>query len=228
MRVTSRSDDKKFLLTMIYVFNGINERQSLWEFLKQAATNCNEPWLWTGDFNTVVSHVERLGGNTIEVEMERFQECISLCCMEDIQATGALFTWSNKQEPQNRVYSRLDRAMGNFEWMQNFGDYMAHFHPEGLLNHCPCTTVDRTCDTQCRRSFKYFDMWGQSDMFKYCVANIWNRRKHGTRMFQRDMVDKQGDYELMQQECLVAQELRKLQSARDSFLIQKAKIQWSL
>ncbi|XP_074297639.1 uncharacterized protein LOC141628386 [Silene latifolia] len=72
--------------------------------------------------------LERLGGNTTEAEIEPFQECVSICCMEDVQATGALFTWSNKQEPTDRVYSRLDRAMGNQVWMENFGDYVAHFH----------------------------------------------------------------------------------------------------
>ncbi|XP_074266120.1 uncharacterized protein LOC141588586 [Silene latifolia] len=103
MKVISRTDDKEFLLTMIYAFNGVDERQSLWDFLKQTAVNCAEPWLWLGDFNTVLSPIERLGGSSTEREKEQFQECVSLCCMDDIQASGALYTWSNKQIPQDRV-----------------------------------------------------------------------------------------------------------------------------
>ncbi|XP_074289068.1 uncharacterized protein LOC141614210 [Silene latifolia] len=76
---------------------------------------CNAPWLWLGDFNTVLSPVERLGGSTSDAEMEHFQDCVFICCTEDIAAIGALFTWSNKQAPMDRVYSRLDRAMGNQE-----------------------------------------------------------------------------------------------------------------
>ncbi|XP_074271498.1 uncharacterized protein LOC141595431 [Silene latifolia] len=184
IRVQSRDDGKKFLMTMIYAFNGVVERQGLWDFLKQEAVHCNEPWIWTGDFNTVLNPVERLGGHTTEIEMEQFQECVSLCCMEDIQATGALFTWSDKQEPVDRVYSILDRVMGNFEWMEEYGDYTAHFHPEGLFDHCPSTIVDRKVGLIGRRNFKYFNMWGQADSFKDCVRKVWQGNMRGTKMFQ--------------------------------------------
>ncbi|XP_074297480.1 uncharacterized protein LOC141628207 [Silene latifolia] len=257
MRVHSRDDGKKFLMTMIYAFNGVVERRELWEFRKQEAAHCNEPWIWTGDFNTVLNPVERLGGNTTEIEMEQFQECVSLCCMKDTQATGALFTWTNKQEPVDRVYSRLDRVMRNFEWMEEFGDYTAHFHPEGLFDHCPCTIADRKVGLTGRRNFKYFNMWGQAESFKDCVRKVWQCNMRGTKMFQlikklkdlKHMLKKlnktcfsdiENSYkltgvllefiqkELMQKEHVVPQELRGLQSARDSFLIQKAKVQWSL
>ncbi|XP_074300186.1 uncharacterized protein LOC141631410 [Silene latifolia] len=257
MWVESRTDTKKFMLTMIYAFNDVTERQELWRFLKTEALNCNVPWLWAGDFNTVLSPIERIEGNSTEVEMGHFQECVSLCSMEDIQATWALFTWTNKQEPEARVYSRLDRVMGNEEWQQEFGEYIAHFHPEGLFDHCPCTIVDRKVDVIGRRSFKYFNMWGMSELFQECVVKVWHRRYAGTKMFQlikklkslkpvlkqlnkscfsdiensstiastlleklqKDLVDKPGDHELMQQEYIVAQELKELLAARDSFLI---------
>ncbi|XP_074283489.1 uncharacterized protein LOC141608037 [Silene latifolia] len=183
MMVHSKTDGKKFLLAMIYAFNGLHERIELWNFLKGVATHCTDPWLWLGDFNTVLSPIERLGKHTTNAEMEHFQECVSLCCMEDTIATGALFTWSNKQEATDRVYSRLDRAMGNLEWMNLFGDYIAHFHPEGLFDHCPCTLVDKRFDIGGKKSFKYFNMWGSSDCFKDSVKNIWDRVYPGNRMF---------------------------------------------
>ncbi|XP_074271539.1 uncharacterized protein LOC141595471 [Silene latifolia] len=171
-----------------------------------------------GDFNIVLSPIERIGENSTEVDMEQFQECVSLCSMDDIQATRALFTWSNKQEPEDRVYIRLDMVMGNEEWQQKFGDYIAHFHPEGLFGHCPCTIVDRKVDISGRRSFKYFNMWGQSELFQECVAGVWQRSSSiiGALLekIQKELVHKPGDTDLMQQP--------------DSFLIQKAKIQWSI
>ncbi|XP_074319503.1 uncharacterized protein LOC141656489 [Silene latifolia] len=212
------------------------------------------------------SPIERLGGCTTEAEMEHFQECVSLCGMEDINATGALYTWSNKQEPTARVYSRLDRAMGNQEWLDEFGDYMAHFHPGGLFDHCPCTVVNRKAEFDGRRSFKYFNMWGAADSFKAQVASVWQQKYKGTRMFsvvkklkalkpvlkklnttcfsdiensttiasrvleeiQEKLVDNPGDTDLIQQELDLSVELKGLINARDSFLTQKAKLQWSL
>ncbi|XP_074305402.1 uncharacterized protein LOC141640530 [Silene latifolia] len=135
MLVKSNTDDHKFYLTVIYAFNGLSERIELWDFLKKFGATCDAPWLRMGDFNTVLSPIERLGGSTTDAEMQHFQECVSLCGVYDIQATGAFFTWSNKQGPQERVYSRLDRVMGNQEWNEQYGDYIAHFHPEGLFDH---------------------------------------------------------------------------------------------
>ncbi|KAL9243816.1 hypothetical protein vseg_017658 [Gypsophila vaccaria] len=266
MKVYYQIDNRQFLLTMIYAFNGLNDRVELWNFLKEVADTCSDPWLWLGDFNTVLSPVERLGGSTSEAEMEHFQECVSLCGMEDLIATGALYTWSNKQQTTDRVYSRLDRAMGNQEWLDNFGDYMAHFHPEGLFDHCPCTIVDRKADFGCRRSFKYFNMWGRAEAFMMHVAFVWRKEIRGTKMYtvvkklkalkpvlkslnkecfadienstllagkvldaiQRQLVDAPDDTDLLQQEYDLSTELKGLTSARDSFLTQKAKIQWSL
>ncbi|XP_074301635.1 uncharacterized protein LOC141633037 [Silene latifolia] len=174
MMVHSKTDGKKFLLTMIYAFNDLHDRIELWNFLKGVANHCSDPWLWLGDFNTFLSPVERLGGHTTDAEMEHFQECVSLCFMEDITATGALFTWFNKHEATERVYSRLNRAMGNLEWMELFGDYIANFHPEGLLDHFPCTLVDTRFDIGGKKSFKYFNMWGTTDCFKGSVKGVWN------------------------------------------------------
>ncbi|KAL9224956.1 hypothetical protein vseg_000931 [Gypsophila vaccaria] len=183
MKVFSQIDNRQFLLTMIYAFNGLNERVELWNFLKQEVQTCYEPWIWLGDFNTVLSPIERLGGSTTKAEMEYFQECVSICGMKDLNATGALYTWSNKQEATDRVYSCLDRAMGNQEWMDGFCDYLAHFHPEGMFDHCPCTIVDRKAEFGGRRSFKYFNMWGMAESFKMNVESVWRKELRGTKMF---------------------------------------------
>ncbi|XP_074299071.1 uncharacterized protein LOC141630094 [Silene latifolia] len=218
MVVCSRVDNKTFQLTMIYVFNGLEGRVALWNILKENSLNCNDPWLWLGDFNTVMSPVERLGGNTADAEMAHFQDCVSICGMEDIPSTGALFTWFNKHNPSDRVNSMPDRAMGNQAWLDGFGDSYAHFHPEGLFDHCPCTVMAKQNTLGGKKNFKYFNMWGSTSQFKNIVrTNI-----------QKLLVDNRGDPDLLQQEMDMAQDLRELISSRDSFLIQKAKIQWFL
>ncbi|XP_074306046.1 uncharacterized protein LOC141641274 [Silene latifolia] len=198
--------------------------------------------------------------------MEQFQECVSLCCMDDISATGALYTWSNKQAASDRLYSRLDRAMGNLEWMAMYGDYISHFHPEGLFYHCPCTVVHRRADLGEKRNFKYFNMWSTAADFKPSVLHVWSRSFPSTKMFgvmkklkalkpvlkrlntacfsdienittiaslalaniQQALVDNPEDVNLIQQELDLARDLKELTVARDSFLSQKAKVQWSI
>ncbi|XP_074315276.1 uncharacterized protein LOC141651462 [Silene latifolia] len=198
MLVHSRVDDKNFQLTMIYAFNGLHERIELWNTLKEISATCCTPLLWLGDFNTVLSPIERLGGNTTDAEMEYFQDCVSICGMEDIPTTGSMFTWSNKQESTDRVYSRLDRAMRNQE----------------------------NADIGGKKTFKYFNMWGLAPSFKDSVAMAW--ASLALEHIHKALVDNPGDADLIQQEAAMAHELRDLVSARDSFLIQKAKVQWSL
>ncbi|XP_074277858.1 uncharacterized protein LOC141601467 [Silene latifolia] len=156
--------------------------------------------------------------------------------------------------------------MGNQAWQDLFGDYIAHFHPEGIFDHCPCTIVNRKADFGGRRSFKYFNMWGQSDQFLGSVQSVWSKYYPGTPMFtivkklkmlkpvlkqlnkhcfsdienstnitsdllvhiQKQLVDNPGNLDLMQQEMEIHQDLKELIKARDSFLTQKAKLQWSL
>ncbi|XP_074319673.1 uncharacterized protein LOC141656618 [Silene latifolia] len=224
MLVHSQTDGKKVLLTMIYAFNGLYERVELWNILKGISADCTDPWLWLGDFNTVLSPFERLGGNTYDADMEHFQDCVSICGMEDIPATGALFTWSNKQNSCDRVYSRLDRVIGNQEWLDIFGTSLAHFHPEGLFDHCPCTIMDKSAEIGGKKSFKYFNMWGAAPTFKDFVAMSWATEYRGTKIMaletiQKALVGNPGDAELLQQEVDLSHELKELIAVRDSFLL---------
>ncbi|XP_074277152.1 uncharacterized protein LOC141600800 [Silene latifolia] len=218
MVVTSRADNKTFKLTMVYAFNGLEERVALWNILKEISLDC------------------------------------------------ALFTWYNKQNPADRVYNRLDRAMGNQAWLEEFGDNYAHFHPEGLFDHCPCTVLTTHSTLGGKKNFKYFNMWGSASQFKNIVENVWSIHVQRTKMFsiikklkalkpalkslnkccfsdiensttiatvaleniQKMLVENPGDIVLLQQEMDMAHDLKELISARDSFLIQKAKVQWSL
>ncbi|XP_074283379.1 uncharacterized protein LOC141607928 [Silene latifolia] len=146
----------QFFLTMVYAFNGLSERKALWSRLQDMSGHIHSPWLICRDFNTVLAPSERLGGSTTEEEMEDFQNCLDVCHMVDMPATGSLFTWNNKQEAATRVFSRLDRALVNHEWIDQKKEFYAHFHPECCFDHTPCI-IQRLCDMGQRKgSFKYF------------------------------------------------------------------------
>ncbi|XP_074292360.1 uncharacterized protein LOC141619231 [Silene latifolia] len=87
--------------------------KSLWHDLCSFADSIHDPWILCGDFNCVLKSSERLGGSSSDEEMKDFQECLDYCQMIDSPAAGSYYTWNNKQEPQTRVYSRLDRVLVN-------------------------------------------------------------------------------------------------------------------
>ncbi|XP_074314069.1 uncharacterized protein LOC141649273 [Silene latifolia] len=175
MLVTEISSNVHFFCSMVYAFNDTTERKTLWTDLNNLASSISSPWIVCGDFNCVLSPSERLGGQTSEEEMEDFQACIDNCALIDSPAIGSFYTWNNKQVPSSRVYSRLDRALVNQEWLQIRPDSFAHFYNEGLFDHTPCIVQAAPDTFMGRRSFKYFNMWSQTDDFLPCVKQVWDQ-----------------------------------------------------
>lgn len=55
------------MLTVIYGFNTVEQRRSLWKGIKQLDTSINMPWILGGDFSTVTSLQDRLIGNPVVI-----------------------------------------------------------------------------------------------------------------------------------------------------------------
>ncbi|XP_074298666.1 uncharacterized protein LOC141629589 [Silene latifolia] len=184
VKVDELATRESFHLTMIYAFNGVQERKELWARLCHFQDTMFGPWLICGDFNTVPRPSERLRRQSIEEEMDDFQLCTDYCNIVDMPAMGSYFTWNNKHEANTRVFSRLDRALVNHEWLIQRPDCYAYFHVEGYFDHTPCL-IQRTCSTMhTKRSFKYFNMWSGTAQFIPCVHQVWNQNILGTPMFQ--------------------------------------------
>ncbi|XP_074297276.1 uncharacterized protein LOC141627980 [Silene latifolia] len=126
---------------------------------------------------------ERVGGNTPSGEMEPFRQCVADCGVIDIDAKGSLFTWNNKQKPEERIYSRIDRFLINKDWRDHMPDLYAHFLPEGLMDHTPCI-VSSSKNSQRKCCFKYFNMWGDAKEFLPTVRSNWDKDLMGTSMFR--------------------------------------------
>ncbi|XP_074300544.1 uncharacterized protein LOC141631823 [Silene latifolia] len=156
VQVTNKLTLMQFYYTIIYAFNGVGERDVF----------------------------ERLGGNVTEAEIEPFYDCIHECGVMDMQATGAFYTWNNKQPPETRVYSRLDRLMVNQEWLDQFPEYLANFLPEGLFDHNPCLVSKGSMGGNQHKPFKYFNMWSAAEGFKESVSNVWRQWVYGNKMYR--------------------------------------------
>ncbi|XP_074310077.1 uncharacterized protein LOC141645046 [Silene latifolia] len=159
MYVTDKMTQKQFFHTLIYAFNG-------------------------GDFNCITLAHERLGGNVTTAEVEPFQNSLDDCGLLDVQAMGAFYTWNNKQHVKTRVYSRIDRFLGNQAWIRDFPEYCSHFMPEILFDHTPCLVSLAKSSKPKNRPFKYFNMWSSAPGFLEIVAATWNQNIEWTKMYR--------------------------------------------
>ncbi|XP_060965248.1 uncharacterized protein LOC133034220 [Cannabis sativa] len=174
----------KFQVTCVYGFNDEKRREELWTELEGLATNIAEPWLVWGDFNEILFANERIGRRAHVVPSQRFKDCISQCNLEDLKYSGAFLTWNNKQKPEERIYSKIDRAMINPCWMNFFSSSEAVFLPELSFDHSPIlVSIYKDCNTG-KKPFRYFNMWKLAPQFENLVADSWHPGIMGSRMYQ--------------------------------------------
>ncbi|XP_074292926.1 uncharacterized protein LOC141619804 [Silene latifolia] len=197
MKVEALVSRSVFFLTMIYAFNGIQDRTPLWDHLWRFDGQVDGLWAMAGDFNCVLSASERVGGNTPNAEIEPFRTCVADCEVVDISATGSLFTWNNKQQLVDRIYSRLDRFMINKSWSDNFPDLYSNFRHEALNRE------------------KYSDIEQSTSLLQKRVAAL-----------QELIGNDPSNMALISGEAEATKSLRDLYVARDNFMAQKAKIRW--
>ncbi|XP_074265681.1 uncharacterized protein LOC141588125 [Silene latifolia] len=228
-RVTTRISQQQFWFTMVYAYNDGIGRRDLWQKFEIIAGQCSGAWAWAlaGDFNIVIDPNERLGANTRQADMDEFLDCIATCGVTDIAATGAYYTWTNKQEPLTRVFSRLDRGgrRASFKYYNMWGK-ADDFIP--------------TVTEQWNKNYPGHKMFAVIKKLKAlkpalkalnrsCYPDIVNNTLIAeTRLqdLQKQLATDIHNTELMQKESQAAADLKKLSVARDSFLSQKAKSQW--
>ena len=116
--IQDRSKGFQFNLTVVYGFNTIEQRKSLWSDMIQIGQNVNHPWIIVGDFNAMLSPKDRLAGVPVnENEIKDFSNCVKVMGLNEVQWKGSYYTWNNKQSGNARISSRIDRAFGNEDWM---------------------------------------------------------------------------------------------------------------
>ncbi|XP_074315553.1 uncharacterized protein LOC141651754 [Silene latifolia] len=200
-RILIKATQQVFLLTIVYAFNEGSERLDLWDNLKSVAGQCDIPWALAGDFNTVLSPEERLGAASKQEDMDTFNDCMSACGMMDIAATGAFFTWTNKQDIGHRKYSRLDRFLVNQERANSFKYFNMWSDAPNFLD---------TVKSYWNQQIDGTKMFG--------VVKKLKALKGGLKTLNKECFS---DVELN-----ALNEVRFWTKARDSFLQQKAKTQW--
>ncbi|XP_062089564.1 uncharacterized protein LOC133796097 [Humulus lupulus] len=116
--VEPRNGLQSFYCTFVYAFNEEVRRVDLWKDLR--CLRSQKPWVLLGDFNATINIEEKVGVKVRTLHYEAFRECMIDCDLEDVQFNGCFHTWSNKQDPPDRIVAKLDRVLGNNTWMEVF------------------------------------------------------------------------------------------------------------
>ncbi|XP_058746996.1 uncharacterized protein LOC131619982 [Vicia villosa] len=116
---------QEWVFIVVYASPNEGKRKILWENLKNIANaNNNNPWLVAGDFNDIAFANEKKGGGLASAKKcGIFRDNMDMCNLSDLGANGPRFTWRGPiYHGGQRIYERLDRAIGNEEWRLMFAD----------------------------------------------------------------------------------------------------------
>uniref|UniRef100_A0A803PT08 Uncharacterized protein n=1 Tax=Cannabis sativa TaxID=3483 RepID=A0A803PT08_CANSA len=128
----------EFYVTIVYGFNTIEARKSLWEEMKNLRFPV-KPWLVVGDFNAVFELDDRIWANNITLnDIADSNNWLAQANAVRLKKTGSHYTWTNNQEDKSRIYSRIDHAFVNEDSVDLLPDAKAHFDWELISDHCSC------------------------------------------------------------------------------------------
>ncbi|XP_019261721.1 PREDICTED: uncharacterized protein LOC109239590 [Nicotiana attenuata] len=116
------------------------------------------------------------GYNTIEKRKELWQQ------LAGISQKGDYYTWTNKQQDGDRIWSRIDRAMGNAEWMMQFGHLTTEFKLPHISNHSPMMIHTNLREPKIKPPFKFFNVWASHKNFPKMVKDCWEQALHPDTM----------------------------------------------
>ncbi|KAL4353088.1 hypothetical protein GQ457_06G029840 [Hibiscus cannabinus] len=141
---------KQFLITCVYARPTERKRDELWSQLRALQPSGDIAWVLGGDFNSILSADERMGGS----------------CRRD---EGPRFTWKHET-----LHQRLDRCVDNDGWWTMWPhSRVLHLGRLGS-DHRPILLVTDSSGTAKQNpSFKYLAAWQSHDGFEDMLAGSW-------------------------------------------------------
>lgn len=102
------------------------------------AIQCNKPCIVWGDFNALLQNQDRLNGAAVtNTKNKDFADCIHDLSLNEMVWKVEYYTLSNRQLGSNRICSRFDRALGNDEWMLQYGHLVMEYRLPYISEHSP-------------------------------------------------------------------------------------------
>ncbi|XP_059436723.1 uncharacterized protein LOC132169761 [Corylus avellana] len=175
-KVCPSSIEPLWKFTRFYGHPDLSKRGESWSLLRYIARMEPGPWVCIGDFNEIISLDEKFGGSGRQRSlMEAFQRALEDCELSDLGYRGPKYTWSNCREGTDVTKERLDRAVANREWCDNFHDAELVIGAAAWSDHSPLLLTLRNYGRQQngRRKFKYEVGWELDSKCRSIIQNSW-------------------------------------------------------
>ncbi|KAJ0615163.1 putative RNA-directed DNA polymerase [Helianthus annuus] len=185
-----KQQKKTVFCSIIYAANYYISRRDLWSQLSvHKAFVHDAPWVLLGDFNSALNLEDKsMGNSVVSASMREFQSCIADIEVLDVNRSGCHFTWSQKPRKGIGLMKKIDRVLGNSQFIALFPNAVAMFHPARLSDHCVCVLKIQEPGNLKHKPFKFANFLVHKPEFLDIVKRRWDMRVEG--VFQFSVVKK--------------------------------------
>ncbi|XP_026377928.1 uncharacterized protein LOC113272285 [Papaver somniferum] len=143
----------------------------------------NIPWVLIGDLNFTMHDSETHSSVNRPHHARHVRNFVQQLGLVDLGYSGSDTTWSNHIQGNEHVSVRLDRALVNNLWINNYtASYLQHLVPIAS-DHSPI--ILNTVSTFNRQSpFKLYKWWFQIPSCNTTINQIWNHNFLGSPLYQ--------------------------------------------
>ncbi|XP_075633948.1 uncharacterized protein LOC142606496 [Castanea sativa] len=171
----NKNKESEWRFTGFYGEPETHRRMEAWNKLRGLNNKEGNPWLCAGDFNEICRQDEKLGGALRNHnQMQQFRDVIDECGFIDLGFEGSKFTWSKHFTDGHLVWERLDRGLGNSEFLIRF--------PGTRVSHLSCMSSDHApllidltgLESPPRKKvFRFEEMWLSNTRCGEIVEAVW-------------------------------------------------------
>lgn len=160
-------------------------KQKFWKQVDQRIEESGDPWLLIGNLNEVTEAAKKIGGREIQKKKLYLKDLMQFRGGIDLGFNGSRFTWENKQEGYASIKERIDRAVADYRWMEQYPNAsVIHFKREAS-DHCPILLQTATKGNKNNHPFRFLQAWTTNNSSKDLVFKAWNEDTRGGMHWHR-------------------------------------------
>ncbi|XP_070024891.1 uncharacterized protein [Nicotiana sylvestris] len=169
-------------ITFIYGLHTVQHRIPLWRSLRNIQSN--GPWLIIGDFNSVLHMDDKMNRVSVhQTEIADFQYSIDDIGVGQITKRGCKFSWSNKRDADDKIYSHIDWVLVNANWFQQYNVVEALYMFSCCSDHSPIMINTDVAKLKVKKPFRLLSIMMQLQEYKEVVQATWSQQIQGHTMY---------------------------------------------
>jgi len=177
----STAPDVKCLISFIYGPLYRKCSSDFWSQLAEFSFDNLLPWLWIGDFNSITSSMDKLGGPPFNcLSHNDFGYFMNAFGMIDLGFSSNPFTWSNCRQGHGLIKEHLDRGVVSSQWLHEFPAISVTHLSAYSSDHNPLILNTISPSPSLPRPFRFEEFWTRDPMCGIVINEAWSTAVSGS------------------------------------------------